>query len=358
LYAPDGSFVKGKDGVDIAEINNISLSQTGTYTIVASNWFGDTIGPYSLSFILVGDSDTDNDGVSYICDNCPEVYNPDQKDSDNDGIGDACDPDTPITTTTTSRPTTTTTSRPTTTTTSGPSSTTTTSGPSTTTTSGPSTTTTSGPPAGLTVDFMGSPTFGFVPITVSFTNLSTGNISSYEWKFGDGQSSQEKNPEHVYTKMGLYGVILTAFGSDGSSKSVAKSNYVFALPGCPFIFSMQNQKDIETLRVVRDSLLDDIFGLFLVTLYYRNAHEVTDILTTNPDLQEKLQALINNNIGLIESMAKREKITISQEEVDAIIAFLMEIRNEGSFRLKADTAFLIASLRRSFLLNGLGIFVY
>ncbi|MCK5283134.1 MAG: thrombospondin type 3 repeat-containing protein [Nanoarchaeota archaeon] len=35
------------------------------------------------------DSDQDNDGVIY--DNCPLLYNPDQKDDDNDGLGNACD---------------------------------------------------------------------------------------------------------------------------------------------------------------------------------------------------------------------------------------------------------------------------
>jgi hypothetical protein len=37
-------------------------------------------------------NDPDNDGVIGVADNCPTVYNPDQKDSNQDGIGDACDP--------------------------------------------------------------------------------------------------------------------------------------------------------------------------------------------------------------------------------------------------------------------------
>jgi hypothetical protein len=35
--------------------------------------------------------DKDADGIQDLIDNCPNVYNPDQKDSDGDGIGDACD---------------------------------------------------------------------------------------------------------------------------------------------------------------------------------------------------------------------------------------------------------------------------
>ena len=38
-------------------------------------------------------SDTDNDAVDDITDNCPSVVNPDQIDSDEDGLGDECDDD-------------------------------------------------------------------------------------------------------------------------------------------------------------------------------------------------------------------------------------------------------------------------
>jgi hypothetical protein len=33
----------------------------------------------------------DGDHVGDVCDNCPDVYNPDQKDTNGNGIGDACD---------------------------------------------------------------------------------------------------------------------------------------------------------------------------------------------------------------------------------------------------------------------------
>ncbi|HVP93903.1 MAG TPA: PKD domain-containing protein [Methanoregulaceae archaeon] len=58
-------------------------------------------------------------------------------------------------------------------------------------------------------DFTANKTFSQTPITVQFTDKSSGNPSSYFWKFGDETDSAEKNPIHVYTTPGLYTVRLT-----------------------------------------------------------------------------------------------------------------------------------------------------
>lgn len=51
---------------------------------------------------------------------------------------------------------------------------------------------------------------------VVFINESSG-ASRYEWDFGDGTTSTEKNPEHVYTQAGNYFVKLKAFNGVGES---------------------------------------------------------------------------------------------------------------------------------------------
>src|SRR5439155_22742003 len=53
------------------------------------------------------------------------------------------------------------------------------------------------PPAAPTADFSGSPTSGFVPLQVQFTDQSlTGGaaITSWSWNFGDGGTSTTQNP--------------------------------------------------------------------------------------------------------------------------------------------------------------------
>jgi len=67
----------------------------------------------------------------------------------------------------------------------------------------------------------GTPTSGDAPLTVSFTDLSTENPTSWSWDFGDGGTSTEQNPSYTYNDTGHYTVSLTAtnaYGSDTETK--------------------------------------------------------------------------------------------------------------------------------------------
>lgn len=46
------------------------------------------------------------------------------------------------------------------------------------------------------------------PLTVRFTDASTGNVTAWAWDFGDGQTSTERNPTHTYAAPGDYTVRL------------------------------------------------------------------------------------------------------------------------------------------------------
>ena len=48
-----------------------------------------------------------------------------------------------------------------------------------------------------------------------FTDISTGFVESYEWDFGDGNTSNQANPEHVYDSEGQYEVTLVISGDCG-----------------------------------------------------------------------------------------------------------------------------------------------
>ena len=65
-------------------------------------------------------------------------------------------------------------------------------------------------------DFTANERRGVKPFTVNFTDLSTGNPTSWTWKFGDGTTSTERNPVHTYQKEGAYDVSLTVSNSYGT----------------------------------------------------------------------------------------------------------------------------------------------
>jgi PKD repeat protein len=72
-----------------------------------------------------------------------------------------------------------------------------------------------------------SQTSGTAPIAVSNYDASTNNPTSYSWNFGDGQTSTQKNPVHMYALPGVYTVSLTATNGAGSDTKI-RSNYVSA----------------------------------------------------------------------------------------------------------------------------------
>ncbi len=65
-----------------------------------------------------------------------------------------------------------------------------------------------------------SPSEGTAPLKVRF---STPSRLKCRWTFGDGSSSSERNPEHIYKEPGLYTAMLTITDKDGLSNSAAIS---------------------------------------------------------------------------------------------------------------------------------------
>ncbi|MDD3873279.1 MAG: DUF3344 domain-containing protein [Methanosarcina sp.] len=76
-------------------------------------------------------------------------------------------------------------------------------------------------------NFTASSTSGNVPLTVQFTDTSTGSVSSYAWDFdNDGTvDSTDQNPLYTYTTAGTYSVNLTVTNSGGSDSEL-KTGYI------------------------------------------------------------------------------------------------------------------------------------
>ncbi|MGR3320191.1 MAG: PKD domain-containing protein [Candidatus Anammoxibacter sp.] len=80
--------------------------------------------------------------------------------------------------------------------------------------------------------FKANKTTGIAPLEVQFTDISTGNPTSWAWVFGDGDISSDQNPIHTYKKEGFFAVKLTV-STDCGSKTVTQTNLIFVSPGIP-----------------------------------------------------------------------------------------------------------------------------
>jgi PKD repeat protein len=79
-------------------------------------------------------------------------------------------------------------------------------------------------------DFIASPTTGAPPLTVQFTDTSTGSPASWAWSFGDGGTSTLQSPSHVYATVGTYAVSLVATNANGSN-TMTKSGFIVISTG-------------------------------------------------------------------------------------------------------------------------------
>ena len=86
----------------------------------------------------------------------------------------------------------------------------------------------------LKAKFVADPKTGKVPLVVKFTDTSTGNPESWNWEFGDGTTSTQANPVHVYSTPGAFHVNLTV--SRGINKDTSTQTIVAGgVPAADFV---------------------------------------------------------------------------------------------------------------------------
>ncbi|MFA7303032.1 MAG: PKD domain-containing protein, partial [Methanoregula sp.] len=83
-------------------------------------------------------------------------------------------------------------------------------------------------------NFNATPTTGTVPLTVAFTDVSTGNPTGWNWSFGDGSlvNATDQHPVHTYGSAGVYTVSLNAT-NPGGSDTTTRTNYITVTAGPP-----------------------------------------------------------------------------------------------------------------------------
>jgi gliding motility-associated-like protein len=92
-----------------------------------------------------------------------------------------------------------------------------------------------------------TPTAGCVPYTAAFNNTTIGSgAATYIWDFGDGSTSTQTNPSHVYTSVGSYNIRLIANDTGTCNKTDTSAYFtitVYTKPVADFSASPQPPKN-------------------------------------------------------------------------------------------------------------------
>lgn len=122
-----------------------------------------------------------------------------------------------------------------------------------------------GPPV---ANFSGSPTTGVYPLTVNFSDLSTGNPTSWSWDFGDGSgTSTQQNPSYTYNSAGTYTVSLTATNAYGSDVETKIDYITVSEPS-------HNTMHVHDIIVTRKNAGPNCNGQATIYIYDSNAQPV------------------------------------------------------------------------------------
>lgn len=107
-------------------------------------------------------------------------------------------------------------------------------------------------------DFIADQTSILANESINFTDLSTNQANSWLWDFGDGNTSVEQNPSHIYSEAGLYTVSLTV-GNIIGNNTETKTDYIEVLYG-PYCDAGSNSTYYESITNVTFGSIDNDSG--------------------------------------------------------------------------------------------------
>ncbi len=154
----------------------------------------------------------------------------------------------------------------------------------------------------IDVDFIGEPLTGLVPLDVQFTDISIGDITSWEWDFdNDGTiDSNEQNPLFTYLETGIYSVSLTVF-DEMNTETETKIDYITV--GEP---------------IIADFIAEPLIGLAPLEVQF------ADLSSGG------LEATFNNVISMNIKSKKLRKNIIAQDNLREIVAWEWDFDNDGT----------------------------
>lgn len=152
---------------------------------------------------------------------------------------------------------------------------------------------------------------------IQFTDLSTdpeGRSLSWLWDFGDGYTSEQKNPSHEYAEAGVYSVTLTVSDDEEATDSISRTvNITQNLPPvADFTYSPTNPKVGERVSFTDES--SDPEGKGLTQWYWQFGDgDVSTLETPTHEYKKAGQFIVNltvtDDVGVTDSITKTINVT-------------------------------------------------
>ncbi len=151
-----------------------------------------------------------------------------------------------------------------------------------------------------------------------FTNLSSENAKTFEWNFGDGATSTERNPMHSYAEAGTYTVRLTA---RGIVKTVTAEQQIIINPA-------------NTWSASGDYRLDPTANSARA---FKSMHEMLSLLSQcTPDgtinVKTGGKEAFDANLQSADSLAQLSTLTEKLGKAGVVMAFKNEAQNPVTLR--------------------------
>ncbi len=145
--------------------------------------------------------------------------------------------------------------------------------------------------------FSPNKTSGCTPLTVGFTNQSNSISTSYYWDFGDGSSSSQANPTHVFDNLlsvdKTYSVKLTATTALGCTDDTTINITAFAKIAAGFSIDDALICSHTPVQITNNST-----GGVVTTMWDFNGDNVTETTNNSPTFMQPFYNNTTNNINI------------------------------------------------------------
>lgn len=167
-----------------------------------------------------------------------------------------------------------------------------------------------------TINFSASSVTGCYPLEVNFTDATNpggGTITSWLWDFGDGATSTDQHPSHVYTTPRNFNVTLQVRNSNGCLSTLTKTSMIQINTGVLAQFTNDNPQTCKAPVII--NFQNQSTGTGVVNYQWDFGDGSTSTLlnpshtyTTNGTYTIKL--IVTNGSGCADTIVKENGVTV------------------------------------------------